>query len=544
MSYFAAAFRAMARPVPDSDDLRRILSLSRRSAVAVPPAWVDRHRLKPGGMTPNETQAAAMYEASMNGGLLGFIGLGIGKGPLGPWLCAALTKGHAGGPAALLVPSPLVAQTQAIVEALSPYWLLPWIEIIGYGKLSNKKYANLLQDLAPTVIVADECHRLRAPGAAATKRVRAAVKAGAKFAGMSGTLLSRSIRDWAHLAAWALKKGSPAPLEYPAREAFAWALDDLRSPFENCAPGALGRALGATTTEELRARYRELVEATPGVIVSSKMSCDASITLRAIRPRVPKEVTEALKDARTTWTTPDGDEFDDALRRTEFAMQMSQGFYLRWDPPAPPEWLDARRAWHQEVRCRPPRYDSPGVYEDAVKAGAVRSLTYAPWKMVEPSFRPKSVVTWLSDFLIGAVEKWLDGPPGVVWVWHPLLGRALAERTGLHYYGAGEDAAREILKVDGTSSIICSADSHGTGRNLQAYARMLVTRCPMKADELEQLVGRIHRQGQKADELEIDVFCHTSELDAALQSALQNARVVEASPGGLPQRLCSANVIT
>lgn len=535
MTFFANAFRAMARPVPLSDDLRRIVALPRRPCPTLPPeGWLDRFRRAEGGMTPNETQAAAMYEGATVGGLLGFIGLGIGKGPLGPWLAMAMGAERP----VLLVPSPLVAQTEAIVEALAPNWRIPeGLRVVGYGKLSHKNYRYVLEGC--DLVVADEAHRLRDPQAAATKRVRAAVKAGARFAGMSGTLLSRSIRDWAHLAAWALGRGSPAPLNYSAREAFAWALDDVRPPFENCPPGALEAAFGPDVREGYRARVAE----TPGVIVSSRMSCDASITVTALRPKVPKVVSEALATLRSTWTRPDGEEFEDGLRKAEFLREMAQGFWLRWDPPAPEAWLEARRNWHREVRARPPRYDSHGVYEDAVRVGEVYSANYGAWERVREVFKPRSAAVWLDDFLVEAVERWLEGPPGVVWVWYPVLGKVIAARTGLRYYGGGEDAARDILKVDGSRSIICSADSHGEGRNLQMFSRALVTRCPQKADELEQIVGRLHRQGQKADELEIDVFCHTPELADALRSAVENARFVEASAGGLPQRLCAASVV-
>lgn len=57
----------------------------------------------------------------------------------------------------------------------------------------------------------------------------------------------------------------------------------------------------------------------------------------------------------------------------------------------------------------------------------------------------------------------------------------------------------------------------------------------------EQATGRIHRQGQLADEVEVEVklYQHTDELNDAFRKARDFARFVEQTEG-TPQKLCFA----
>jgi hypothetical protein len=70
---------------------------------------------------------------------------------------------------------------------------------------------------------------------------------------------------------------------------------------------------------------------------------------------------------------------------------------------------------------------------------------------------------------------------------------------------------------------------HGTGKNLQAFANQLVLQPPASGQTWEQLLGRMHRPGQNADEVRCDVLQHTWFAKANLVGALRDARYIEDS---------------
>jgi hypothetical protein len=47
----------------------------------------------------------------------------------------------------------------------------------------------------------------------------------------------------------------------------------------------------------------------------------------------------------------------------------------------------------------------------------------------------------------------------------------------------------------------------------------------------EQTIARTHRPGQEADDVYVDIFQHTDELETAYFSAVLDARYIEATQG-------------
>lgn len=104
---------------------------------------------------------------------------------------------------------------------------------------------------------------------------------------------------------------------------------------------------------------------------------------------------------------------------------------------------------------------------------------------------------------------------------------------------SGEDLPWDSLTGDG-KPVALSEFSHAEGLNLQAWSRMVVC-CPGAAKQspgaqLEQVIGRVHRSGQEAEEVVVDVWQHAEPLERGLATALREARYIE-DAGGLPQRL-------
>ena len=92
----------------------------------------------------------------------------------------------------------------------------------------------MLDRLQPELIIADECHSLKDGGAARTKRFLRYMRAHPTtiFLGLSGTVASKSLKDFWHLIKLALREKSPLPIRWPVLDKWAAALD----PGETSAP--------------------------------------------------------------------------------------------------------------------------------------------------------------------------------------------------------------------------------------------------------------------------------------------------------------------
>jgi hypothetical protein len=113
------------------------------------------------------------------------------------------------------------------------------------------------------------------------------------------------------------------------------------------------------------------------------------------------------------------------------------------------------------------------------------------------------------------------------------LGRKLQEELDIPYYGAGTSPPQEA------ENCIMSIKSHGTGKNLQAWANNFVVH-PMSCPAMwEQLIARTHRAGQQADTVSVTAYNH-SVFGSALFKATQQAKAVSDTTGQ-PQRLIYAD---
>ncbi len=146
----------------------------------------------------------------------------------------------------------------------------------------------------------------------------------------------------------------------------------------------------------------------------------------------------------------------------------------------------------------------------------------------------------MDDWLARDAAAWAKEHTGIVWVEHPELGERIAALAGIPYFGAGDDAHRDILKEKGNRSIVASINSHTTGKNLQgAFNENLIVQFPSSAETMEQCVGRTHRSGQEAARVLVDYYLHTKELEDSKEKALERAAYI-AQILGSDQKLCYA----
>lgn len=552
-------------PVAWSMDLARVLELPRR-ALTVDEAQVEALaktlRRSEGGMSLRPVQALALLDAQRTGGLLGPIGVGAGKTLISLLLPTVLDAKVT----VLLVPANLRSKVTSLeYPHLAREWRLPnlagsmihypdttgILHVVSYSQLSTVNGADVLDRLRPDLIVCDEAHALRHSSAARTKRFLRYFKARpeTKLCALSGTMTSRSIKDFAHLAKLALRDGAPVPHQWPVLEAWAGALDAVDFP---APPGELTRMCRAG--EDLREGFRRRLVETPGVVTTTDNRIGTSLVVSERKVAVPKDVVAVIDRVRETWTRPDGEEeFEDALTFSRCARQVSAGLYYRWVWPRGESedlrrrWLDARREWHREVRSyltysARPGMDSPLLLARAASTGKWGSRSWSAWSRLKDQCEPEVEAVWIDPFLAQDAVDWgRETTAGIIWFEHDALGRKIAELGGFPFYGGGDEASAKIAHERGDRTIVASVRAHGTGKNLQAFSRALVTTPSTSGVVWEQLLGRLHRPGQLADEVTYEVYLHTEEMRGAVGKALRDAEY-QAQVTGSEQKLRYADV--
>lgn len=529
--------RTPLEPVAHSRELDRILALP---IATITPAQVDAMRRRVGipgaALTLRDDQARALCAAEAAGGLFAPMSVGSGKTLIAYLLPTVLDRR-----AVVLTSAGLVAQAERERAKYAGSFLIRGdVTWCSYALLSSPRRMRLLEDLDPGLIIADECQALAHADSARTKRFRRYMRRhpSALFAALSGSVLSRSILDFADLMHRALGDYTPLPRDWRDLREWSQALDvDPTRP-----AGAL-RALGTPVRQAWQRRLRS----TRGVVVTEG---DAGVTAELVirhRPiRVPPSIVAAGDLVTSTWERPDGEPLTMAIELARVLRQVRLGGYYRWAWPdsvpldARVAWFSARSAWLRDLReylrhSAREGADSPALVEAAVVRGDLVVATYAPWAAIRDAVQaPDPEWVWISRRPAARIATRALRRPCVVWTDVVPVGREIARVMGVPWYGAGSACARGILGEDGSRSIVASIRAHGVGRNLQAYSRAIVAGGSPNGGVWEQLLGRLHRPGQLATRVTYDVL-FADEARAARDDAKFVAETL-----GTPQKLLSA----
>lgn len=510
-------------------------------------------------------QAAMLVEAVEARGLFGMLGVGGGKTVVAPLFGMVLQL----SPVVLLVPPSLKIEiTQKVIP-----WLRKEIDfepphVVSYAELSTVAGGDVLDRLRPRVIVLDEVHNLKNKAAARTKRFLRymAEHPNTIVIALSGTITRRSLMDFWHIIQLS-HKGPTVPVTTSWREAKDWAsaLDPQVPEDQRMLPGALLRL--CRPGEEARAGFNRRLIDTEGVIGGSAEDVGASLVFKKIKPVVPPKIEEALTRLRKFWETPGGEAVSDAKDFARKARELSQGFYYVWDwPDGKPdqEWLDARKLWRQTV-AEVTKLNREGLDSELlVRQAAIRALTHEVrgelpksmqvnvveawrgWDSVRARQEPPTRAIWIDDFLVRAALEWALGmQDGIVW-YDSRAVQERAEQLGAVVCAAGNAGNQALLDYASRPSVVAggppivvfaSNQAHGTGKNLQRWCANLVLAPWAGGATWEQTIGRTHRPGQEADDVTVDVFTHTPELEKSLGGALEQARFIEQLTGGAQKML-------
>jgi hypothetical protein len=568
------------RGVSRSAELIRVSGLARRSVDVYNDSFalaLSMELRRPGSeFVLRPKQAAMLVEAVEAGGSFCMTGTGEGKTTVAPLFGKVLGAAVV----VMLVPPALKIEIeQRVLPRLHKEIDFIPPRVVSYSELSTAKGQDVLDRIKPDLIIADEAHLLRNKAAARTKRFLRyfAENPTTMLVALSGTMTRRSVMDFFHILQLT-HKDRRCPLTRSCPEAKEWslALDPQVPEDQRMMPGALESLCnpGETARDGFRRRLLE----TEGVVGGSAEEVGASLVFRKLYPEVPDSVTRALKNLRKLWETPGGEQISDAKDFARKARELAQGFYYVWDwPNGEPdeEWLEARKVWRKAVSevCKLNRQglDSEllvrnaavralGLFEKEIIPRNGRTKTNRPklsivegaelpksmraevvqawqaWDAVREREDPPTRAVWIDDFIVRSALSWAkEKEHGIIWY----ESRAVEERVRLLagsdssvvVCGAGDDGNRSLLRLaDGFSRVVVFASSfaHGTGKNLQRWSDNLVL-CPWSGGATwEQTIARTFRPGQDADEVTVDVYCHTPELFRSIEIAIEQARYIEA----------------
>jgi len=542
------------RGVPRSGELRRIAALPRRDWRDWGPTpakmATDDLRTPMGTMALRPVQAAMLCDIYDQQGLFAPVGVGHGK-TLVTLLAPVVLEAER---PVLFVPAQLKEQTlRQVIPEMSKHWVLhPNLQVVSYSTLSIAKHARLLWDLNPDLIIADECHMLKARTSARTRRFLRYFREHPEtmLIALSGTVTKRSLLDYHHIIRLALRDGAPLPRDYGAVVDWddALAPRDPDSNYERTlAPGALRDF--CQEDEDHRQGFRRRLVETPGVVATEDQAIDASIVVTLHTPPVPPSIQTALDDLERTWRTPGGEEITEAVRKAGHAKELAAGFYYKWVWPGGEinhRWLNARSDWHSFARevlqRRFKGIDSLLQVAQAAESGRVDFRTFEAWCAVRDEYKAVTEPVWVSDYMI----KWVVDAvgkmgPTLVWVWHDAVGKAV-QRAGIEYIGGGREGSIKVLDLDGSKTVALSGPAHHTGKNLQMFSNNLLTTCPSSGMKYEQLLGRTHRIGQESDQVNLHVIANTPDLLHAMEKAREESAYIETTTGQM-QKLNIARIV-
>ena len=551
--------------VPDTGELRRVLNLPRR-------VWKDDPRLDElvevmtaylktptGAMTLWPVQAKALEELHDLGFMWGKIPLGEGKTIVSFLAPRVLDTDKKFTKALLIVPAKLRDKTHAEFDVLRQHWQSSaWTlrePVVSYEKLSREGATELLEELAPDLLILDEAHRVANPNAAVTRRIDAYIEAHRpRVVVMSGTFTNRSLLDFAHVMRWCMP-GEKMPLPQIKEELEVWAaaLDEMKFNDKRTEVdvGALKRFCTVEeqwTRKGVREAFKRRMDETPGIVSVEAKGCAASLNV-VLTPVIGyNEKTRVLANKLRAGEKPNGDPVtdDDLAARWRIFRTLTSGFWLDWRPAPPKEWLQARRTWKAAVRrvldAHWPGLESEALVAKAASRDALPGVVnpgntvvsaYLAWKCVENTHEHDVVPVWVDDRMIRFVDDWRKEHTGIIWVSEVALGERIQTDLGLPYFHElGRCGKKPIEAADPKDGcIVASVGSNAEGRNLQRWNDNLIISLPPTGNVVEQLVGRTHRPGQDADEVWVEIAMGCSvEYECWIQ-AMRDVRYAEAVEG-------------
>lgn len=533
-------------------------------------------------------QAWALYEMSVVNGLVASAPVGLGKTALDILGALAFRNVEM---ALLMIPSNLRRQIFIDYQLIGEHFhvpnfrvhmpgrnmlknedvkynkdgsIAPTVHVVPYGHISDEHNSQWIDSLKPELLLFDEFDSLADTTSSRTMRVMRFIEENASIvraAGWTGSPFDNSIAEVAHVMAAILRKRSPLPTDITVVNQFSRCIDAVKNP---CPPGALRRFLNPGEPDDVPTVRRALarrISGTAGCIILGGRNIVRTLAGDEVEnnicekpaPKLPERVLEALAKARNSFrpdsmVSDDEDEImNDPLEIARVVRQIATGVFYRWKWNGVPrwlalDWLAKRRAWNAELSEKRlqgvPLLDSEKLCTDAAKRywgdadrlpglPEWRAENWPAWRDIKDQCNPKTEALLVDDFLIKDAAAWAAQNRGIIWYGMREFGARLAQETGLKVYGEGMKGS--IENITGDEPVIMSIKSYGRGTNgLQfLYDKQLVINTLASARWFQQVLGRLCRDGQESNLVNMELYLHTRELRTTFEQAIDRGTFVE-----------------
>lgn len=419
--------------------------------------------------------------------------------------------------------------------------------VMPYSLLSQPDSRDLLEWMAPEVIVADEVHNLKNVESARTKRVRDYLEdhPGTLLAAMSGTLTNKQLLDYHHLAIWALGEAAPMPTSKMggarwnsilAAESLTDIVDAGRElrPLHDWAVRESGQPI-PYTIDGYRHAFQCRLSSAPGVVLSKDEELGTSLLFENLDvPEPGADLVRLMKQVVDQWLAPNGDEIAHAFHTYKWLFELTAGFYydLVWPKPKNDEHAERierakehhayRQLYEKDLReflraTSIPHLDTPMLVGNALSRIATRALVpkflHHRWDEMKAREFPGmperlSVPVRVDDYKVQLAVKWARAAKGgILWCYHDEMIDWVCEelqKAGVDHYAAKAGNLAILDHGNRDRIAVASIKAHNEGKNLQYhYSRNLFLQWMRSAKDSEQAIGRTHRKGQLEDEMTV-----------------------------------------
>lgn len=502
----------------------------------------------------------------------------------------------------LLIPSPLVEQltkrdlqwarkkfpmtcpvrilagkpkTQRLAVAKSK---APGLYISTYSLLSTVDAVDLLNSVDPGLIILDECHYVKEYRTPRTKRLFNFIKEKQpQLVAMSGTITSKTIKEYHHIIRACLDEGSPLPRSVNQMMDLAELVDaGVESitgqqaapwePFRQWARQNFSEERYPGISSGFRKAFQKRFLSASGVVKGEDAEVNASILVETLDcPAPEKKLTEYMAKVTDEYLTPDGEEIECAMLTHKWLFELTAGFYnnLVWPssedlarrknigPRDARHLLKRSQTWHEAQQeyfkvLRPFLQGYPPAGLETPLAVAknmsvhesrdVDRCVYDRWKAAKDldfigRVERDSIPVRVDPYKINVAKQWAaDKKGGIIWVHHQEIGKWLKEELPHALYCPA--GTKEIEDPANANKIcIASIAAHSTGKNLQHFTDQLFLQLPRPSKTMEQALGRLHRPGQLADCVGVSIFRATEFDHACLAACLKDTNYVQQTTG-------------
>lgn len=363
------------------------------------------------------------------------------------------------------------------------------------------------------------------------------------------------------------------------------------APVVNWATRVTGKRYSFAPTG-FRKAFQYRMATCPGVYSSGDSEIKSSLLISNIqsdRERLEAypgydQVLELQEQIEEFWKTPHGDEIELGIHKWKWLSEIvGAGFYNQLNWPTPERMMKLRgmtEAQAVEVIERAKAHHLAGQayskeLRDFLQNRAIRGVdtpflvggefsrhgtsgvmlreqslyeAWLQWKELDFEGRPvrEPTAVRVCDFKVAGALAWVKSLPkgegAIIWYLHQEMGRWMSDYlrdADIPFdhlpAGSASNARLAAYREDPSKAkgkiLVASIYAHGTAKNIQFLSNALFLQWPRQAKQAEQTLGRLHRNGQESDCVNVFTMSMSGWDDMNMAACLNDALYTRQTTG-------------